>query len=377
MVDYASLEDFLDHTKESFALLTMQPTSTTGRLMRRFPGRLKALFSAEHGFFGMSAAGERAESTWHPIFNVPIHSLYGEHRKPTPEMLKGVGRMVIDLCDIGVRCYTYLATLKNTLEACAEANIPVVVLDRQVPMGDVMDGPMVKPGYTSFVAPINVPFCHGMTPGECAMWIVKTEHLKMRLGVIRLNGWSHAHHEPWPNFIPPSPAIRSWDNAVAYPLTVFTEAYPAVDCDRDGALAFRVIGAPWMNAVTIMDDLRAGLETCGIEMRHYRYTPRGGRYAGFQLNGILFSVSRPVGYYPVTAGVLILMALVQRYGEKVFVGARPEWMDKLFGSDEIRRTIRNGRLSALFQSWIDAQEDYLKTKVDLYTGRGSMRGIVI
>ncbi len=366
MVNYAELESTLEQTNEPLGLLTMQATSTTGRLARKFPGRLKALFGAEHGFFGTAAAGTKTASAWHPFFNLPIHSLYGEYRKPTPEMLKDIGRMVIDLCDIGVRCYTYLATLKNTLEACAENNIPVTVLDRQVPMGSVMDGPMREPAYASFVAPINVPFCHGMTPGECAVWIRTAEGLDLDLSVVKLDGWNHRMHDPWRNFLPPSPAIRSWDSAVAYPMTVFTEAYPAVDCDRDGPLAFRVIGAPWLDAKGVMEDLRSGMETCGIDMRPYRYSPTGGRYAGFNLNGILFSVSRPIGYYPVTAGVLLFTALLQHHGQKVAVGARPEWLDKLFGSTEIRDTLRSGNLGTLFQNWIEAQDEYVKTKVDLY-----------
>ena len=366
MINYKALVENLSATDEPFGLLTMQATSTTGRLMKVFPDRLKSLFSAEHGFFGNMGPGEDTVSAWHPYWDRPIHSLYGEHRKPTPEMLKDVGRMEIDLCDIGVRCYTFLATLKNTLEACAEQRIPVTVLDRQVPMGNILDGPMRRGSFSSFVAPINVPFCHGMTPGECAEWIRRNENLELDLDVVRLDGWNHQNHDPWPNFIPPSPAIRSWDNAVAYPMTVFTEAYPAVDCDRDGPLAFRVIGAPWMDPKVMMDDLASGLETCGVAMRPYRYMPRGGRYSGFNLNGILFSVSRPVGYYPVTASVLIFTALLKNFGTKVQVGSRPDWFDRLYGSTEVRDTIRSGDLGDLFRSWINAQDEYQKTRVNLY-----------
>lgn len=366
MVNYAGLTASLESTNEPFGLLTMQATETASRLVKAFPGRLKALFAAEHGFFGVLKAGEKAASAWHPYWNLPIHSLYGETRKPTPEMLEGLERMVIDLCDIGVRCYTYLATLKNTLEACAEASIPVTVLDRQVPMGDILDGPMRKPEYASFVAPLNIPFCHGMTPGECAVWIKEAEGLSLDLNVVRLKGWSHREHGPWPNFLPPSPSIRNWDCAVAYPMTVFTEAYPAIDCDRDGPLAFRIIGAPWMDCRPLMRELASGLETCGVTMTPYRYTPAGGKYAGFTLNGILFSVSRPVGYYPVTAGVLVLAALMQRYGDKMAALSRGEWLDKLFGSGEVREVLRGGDLGAMFQGWIDAQDDYLATRVNLY-----------
>lgn len=366
MVNYKELISGLSATDEPLGLLTMQATDTTARIAAALPGRLKALYSAEHGFFGAAAPGERTASAWHPYWDLPIHSLYGEHRKPSPEMTEGIGRVVIDLCDIGVRCYTYLATLKNMLEACAERGIPVTVLDRQVPMGSVLDGPMREPSYSSFVAPINVPFCHGMTPGECAVWIRTAEGLDLDLSVVKLEGWNHRKHDPWPNFVPPSPSIRSWDSAVLYPLTVFTEAYPAVDCDRDGSLAFRVVGAPWMDAKALMKELAPGLDTCGVEMRPYRYTPKGGPYAGFNLNGILFSVSRPIGYYPATAGVLVFAALLQRHGDKVLAGARPEWLDRLSGSTAIRDAVRGGDLGPLFQSWIDGQDEFLETKVDLY-----------
>ena len=367
MVNYKELVARLAEDDVPLGLLTMQSTSTTEIVMKTFPKRLKALFSAEHGFYGSAVAGQKTASSWHPYWNLPIHSLYGEFRKPTPEMLSGIGRMVIDLQDIGVRCYTYLATLKNTLEACAEHNIPVTVLDREVPMGNILDGPMRRPEYASFVAPLNVPFCHGMTPGECALWIKKNEKLDLDLDIVPMVDWNHRKHEPWPNFIPPSPDIRSWDCAVAYPMTIFTEAYPALDCDRDGPLAFRVIGAPWMDALGLMQDLRVGLDTCGVEMRPYRYMPRGGRYSCFNLNGILFSVSRPYGYNPVAAGALILAAIMRRHGDKVQIGSKPDHLDKLMGTETVRNAIVRDDLGDLFQSWIDAHDEFEKTRVCLYS----------
>lgn len=366
MVNYAGLLAHLSERDEPFALLTMQATSTTGRLMKAFPERFKALFSAEHGFFGIVAPGEKTGSAWHPFWDRPIHSLYGEHRKPTPEMLEGVGRMVIDLCDIAVRCYTYLATLKNTMEACGEAQIPVTVLDRQIPLGGILDGPMREDAFSSFVAPVDVPLCHSMTPGECALWMRDALSIPVDLTVIKLEKWDHRSRDPWPNFIPPSPAIRSWDSAVMYPLTVFTEAYPAVDCDRAGALAFRVVGAPWMDQKKLISDLAPGMAACGVAMRPYRYRPQSGGVNDLTLDGILFSVANPDAFYPVTAGVLLFTALVQRHGGKVLQGARPEWMDKLYGSSDIRDTLEHGSLTRLFERWIDGQDRFLESRVDLY-----------
>lgn len=365
-INYQGLEAGLAARSGTFALLTMQATSTTGRLMAAFPDRFKALFSAEHGFFGCAAAGERTASAWHPYWNRPIHSLYGEYRKPTPEMLEGIDLMVVDLCDIGVRCYTYLATLKLTLEACAETGISVMVLDRPLPLGGILDGPMLKSGFSSFVAPVDVPLCHAMTPGECALWIAREYGLQLDLEVVKALEWSHASLEPWMNFIPPSPAMRSWDSALMYPMTVFTEAYPAIDCDRGGSLAFRVVGAPWVDQRSLIRDLTPGMRSCGVAMRPYRYRAQSGTYRGMTIDGILFSVCSPEAFYPATAGVLLLAALVNRHGEKVFAGGRDEWFDKLNGTDEVRKALFADELSQLFERWIEDQDRYLESKIDLY-----------
>ena len=367
MVDYKGLVRHLESEDKPFGLLTMQASPTASLLHERFPTRLKALFSAEHGFFGSVAAGEKTTSSWHPYYNMPIHSLYGEVRRPTDEMLEGVERMVIDLRDIGVRCYTYLATLRNVIETCARKGIPVTVLDVPIPLGGILDGPMRRPDFESFVAPLNVPFCHGMTPGEAAVWICRAEGLSLDLHVVRVTEWNHRHREPWINFVAPSPAIRSWDSAALYPMLVFTEAYPAVDCDRAGTMPFRVMGAPWMDQKGLMRDLAPGLASCGVGMRPYRYVPASGSYAGCALNGIMFSVENPGAFYPVTAGTLVFTALLQRHAEKLAFGARPEWLDKLAGSTEIRDTLASGQLSTLFRGWIDGQDEYLKTRVNLYT----------
>ncbi len=366
-IGYEEFFRVLEGTTGALGLLTMQATGTAYRLARRFPGRLQALFSAEHGYFGMLAAGEKAASARHPFLGVPIHSLYGAQRKPTGEMLAGLSRMAIDLCDIGVRCYTYLATLRNMLEACAEAGLPAIVLDRPVPLGDVVDGPLVEPGQESFVAPVDVPLCHGMTPGECALWIRAAEKLDLDLQVVRLEGWSHAVCEPWANFVPPSPAIRSWDSAALYPATVFTEAYPALDCDRFGSLAFRVIGAPWLAAREALDGLEAPLAACGLEMRPYRYVGAGGAYAGQTLEGILLAVSAREKYRPVEAGVRILDWLLRRHPDEMSVGARPEWLAKLAGTPALGAALRAGGLDGLLAAWASARAGYLATRVNLYT----------
>lgn len=365
-VDYRALEIYLNDHAEPLGLVSMQTSPVANLVSELFPGRIRALFSAEHGYFGTAAAGEKTVSAWHPDYNVPIHSLYGETRSPTDEMMEGVGRVLIDLRDLGCRCYTFLATIRNVVRACAVRGIPVTVLDVPIPLGGIVDGPMRGDAYESFVAPLNVPLCHGMTPGECALWIRAQEGLKVDIDVVKASDWTHSTRDPWLNFFPPSPAIKAIDNAILYPMTVFTEAYPALDCDRAGPMAFRVIAAPWMNPRQVMGDLRRALTACGVGMRPYRYQPQSGNYQGLHLNGVMFSVLYPGAFSPVTAGVILLSLLMKTYGEKVSLGSRPEWMDKLYGSPETRRAVEACDLSPLVQSWISQHDAYRETRVDLY-----------
>lgn len=349
-----------------FGLLSQQALPTDGILYNAFGTRLAALFSAEHGWFGLAGPGEKTGGDMHPFWHIPVHSLYGETRRPTPEMLQGLERIVIDLQDIGVRCYTYMATIKNMLEAAAEAHLPVTVLDRPVPLGGILDGPMRELSFSSFVAPLNVPLCHGMTPGEYARYIVRAESLDLDLSVIKMKDWGHHVRNPWTNFTPPSPGIRSWDSAALYPATLFTEAYPALDCDRGGPLSFRILGAPWLDAAAALDALADVLPACGMGARPYRYKSSTGQYAGQSLDGMLLSVENPDAFYPVTGGVIIFAALIQRHPDALLANARPEWFDKLFGTSSVRGALRRDALSELFQGWIDAQDAYLAEKVDLY-----------
>ena len=368
MVDFELLAShLLDAGAEPFGLVSHQALATADRLRDRFGGQLAVLMSPEHGFFGAAAAGEKTADERHPDWGIPVYSLYGETRRPTPAMLEGLGRIVFDLQDLGVRCYTYLGTLKLVLEAAAEAGLPVTVVDRPLPLGGMIDGPMrPNPAFASFVAPLNVPLCHGMTPGEAATWIVRAEGLDVDLTVIPMAQWSHRCRGPWPDFVPPSPAIRSWDTAVMYPATVFSEAYPALDCDRAGALAFRVLGAPWMKGTELAEELRGPLSVCGMGVRPYRYSPASGPYAGRRLEGVLLSCEKPDAFYPVTGGVLALAAIRTHHAEELARDARPEWFDKLYGGAETRNAIEAGAFSALFESWIAGQDEYLRQRVSLY-----------
>lgn len=332
--------------------------STSAQLLRRALGRrLVALYGPEHGFFGQAGAGEQTYTRLHPDWNIPVYSLYGERRKPTREMLAGVDVMVCDLQDLGVRCYTYLATLRNMLEACAEAGVEVVVADRPIPLPKVVDGPMLDPAFASFVAPCAVPLVYGMTPAEAARWMKGALGLAVSLSTVPMEGWSRAA-AAWdgarPAYVPPSPGIKTWESAMTYAATVFSEALPGIDCGRGTNLAFRVLGAPWLKAEAFCEQV-AALGLKGVTCHPCRYVAAVAPHAGTELDGVRLTVTDPARFRPVQVSLALVRALDERYGAaRVWRhrGVRPEWFDKLYGTARVRAHMKVGApLAPLFDEW--------------------------
>lgn len=339
------------------AALTADGSSSAQLLHRALGGRLVALYGPEHGFFGQALAGESTYTCLHPDWHIPVYSLYGERRKPSVEMLSGVEVMVCDLQDLGVRCYTYLATLRNMLEACAEAGVDVLVTDRPIPLPKIVDGPMVSPAFASFVAPCALPLVYGMTPAESARWMKATLGLKVNVTAVPMEGWSRAD-AAWdgtrPAYVSPSPGIKTWECAMTYAATVFSEALPGIDCGRGTNLAFRVLGAPWLRAETFCDHV-AKLRLAGVAFHPYRYVAAVAPYAGAELDGVRLTVTDPARFCPVQTSLVVLQAFSELFGPaRVWrhKGVRPEWFDKLFGSARTRLQIKAGSpLGTIFAEW--------------------------
>lgn len=371
-VDYETLVRHLEEdATPTFGLLSSQATPTAEILGEKFKGRLDCLYSPEHGWFGTYGPGEKVpERQEHPTLKLPIRSLYCSVMRQRTDVVQERGRMVIDLPDIGVRCYTYLGTLDCVLELSCTMKKPVTVLDRPIPLGGIVDGPRRKRQYESLVAPLDVPLCHGMTQCELATYIVREKRLGMALTTIAMRDWSHSDASPWMNFAPPSPAIRSIDCAALYPATVFTEAYPSLDCDRHGALAFRVMGAPWLDALGLLDEIGDSIAKCGVGARPFRYRPAGGKYQGQELEGLLLSVEDAENFRPVSAGTYVCAALMRRHPQEFKRDSRPEWMDKLMGCQDVRLACEGAPaydLDEMIESWRIANRRFRENEaVDLY-----------
>jgi uncharacterized protein YbbC (DUF1343 family) len=205
--------------------------SSIDLLKRSSVVNLKALYGPEHGIDGVSVANEAIKSGTHQRTGLPVFSLYGEYRKPAPSMLEGIDVMVIDLQDVGVRSYTYVACMKLTMEACFENNKQVIVLDRPNPLGgNKVDGPPLEEIWESYVGPFPTPYLHGLTIGELARmakatkgWLDVEDSIRQggQLTIISMRGWNR--NMLWPDtglqWVATSPNIPDLSAVLGYPMT--------------------------------------------------------------------------------------------------------------------------------------------------------------
>ena len=208
---------------------------------------IRKIYTPEHGFRGTADAGAKVNSGKDEKTNLPIVSLYGKNKKPTPEMLQGIDIILFDLQDVGVRFYTYISTMTYVMEAAAENDIPVIVLDRPNPNGFYIDGPVLKPENQSFVGMHQVPVVYGMTIGEYA-WMVNDEGwlkngVTCDLTVITMREYHRNAIYELP--VRPSPNLPNWESVYLYPTLCFFEG-TIVSVGRGTETPFQIYGHPDM-----------------------------------------------------------------------------------------------------------------------------------
>ncbi|MGD9874528.1 MAG: exo-beta-N-acetylmuramidase NamZ domain-containing protein [Kiritimatiellia bacterium] len=331
---------------------------------------LRCIFGPEHGFTSTAMAGAAVKDGWHPEWKIPIHSLYGDTRKPTAEMLAGLDMIVVDLQDLAVRCYTYVSTLRLVMEAAAEYGLDVVVADRPVPFPNVCDGPMLDPAAESFVGMIPTPLVYGMTPAEAALFLKEQVIPNVSLYVIPMTGWRR--DAGWPIFAPwnpPSPGILAWETAMIYPSLVCCEALPALDYGRGTPNIFKIVAASWIHAGKLKKMLG---HLPGLETSVEKYTANWGRDAGTELEGLRFEVTSPENLCPAETAVRVLSAIQELHGaSKLWADpeTRPEFFDKLMGTSSVREALQAGTsASEIIAAWKTENSAFeaLRKKVKIY-----------
>ena len=209
---------------------------------------IKKVFAPEHGFRGNIDAGESIEDELDVKTKLPIISLYGKNKKPTKSQLRGINLVLFDIQDVGARFYTYISTLHYVMEACAELNIPLILLDRPNPNGHYIDGPVLENDHKSFVGMHPVPVVYGMTIGEYGQMINGEEWLKdgikSPLTVIKLKNYTHDSEYRLP--IKPSPNLPNEKSINLYPSLCFFEG-TNVSVGRGTDMQFQIYGSPFLN----------------------------------------------------------------------------------------------------------------------------------
>ena len=283
-------------------------------LLAGAPGvKLRAIFSPEHGLEGIVDANVphgRDAAT-----GLPVWSLYGATRRPSAEMLAGIDTIVFDVQDVGVRYYTYLATLVYVLEEASKRAIAVVVLDRPNPIGGrIVEGPVMDADLRSFTAPHPIPVRTGMTIGEFARMVVAERHLPVSLTVVPLGQWQRGQWFDqtglaWSN---PSPNIRTPQQALLYSGIGLLES-TNLSVGRGTETPFEVIGAPWITRADELAEALNGRGLAGIRFEPVRFTPTSSVYAGQAVGGVQFHVTDREAVRPVTVAIAVARELVERY----------------------------------------------------------------
>ena len=335
--------------------------------------RVGAIFGPQHGF--RSDLQDNMIESPHgddPARGVRVYSLYSETRIPTDEMLRGLDALVIDLQDVGTRIYTYIYTMANCLTAAAAHDLPVVVCDRPNPIGGTqVEGPMLLPGFTSFIGQYPIPMRHGMTIGELARLFNEHFGIGAKLEVVAMQGWSRDQYFdatglPW---VLPSPNLPTLDSAVVYPGTVLFE-WTNVSEGRGTTKPFELIGAPWVTPEPFCDGLnRRGLP--GVHFRPHAFEPTFQKHAKVLCGGCQVHVTDRAAFRAVETGVALIEAF-RDAGPDRFAWREPPYeyehtkapIDILYGSPALREGLAQGRTTRdLVRSWPDEVADFLALRV--------------
>jgi uncharacterized protein YbbC (DUF1343 family)/CubicO group peptidase (beta-lactamase class C family) len=304
--------------------------------------KLVALFSPEHGIRGALEQEKIVNSTDEKT-GLPIYSLYGETRRPTAEMLKGIDVLVFDIQDIGARFYTYISTMGLAMEEAARNNVSFMVLDRVNPInGQDVEGPIADADKLSFIAYHQIPIRHGMTVGELAGLFNNERGIKADLHVIKIENWKRNSwfDETGLTWINPSPNMRSLTQATLYPGVCLLE--PAnVSLGRGTGTPFEVVGAPWIDGRRLAHALN-NANLPGVRFVPVRFTPNASVHQGLECGGINIIVSDRKVFEPVLTGLEIAVQLRTLY-------------PKDFSADRIIRLLVNKNVFEAFKMGTEAR----------------------
>lgn len=343
--------------------LITNPTGMSGNLRstidllytdNRF--QLTALFGPEHGVRGDVFAGKKVADYKDPKTGVPVYSLYGETRKPTPEMLKNVDVLIFDIQDIGIRPYTYIYTMALAMEAAKEKGIPFLVLDRPNPLGGLLvEGPVLEPKFKSFIGMYPIPYIHGMTVGELAQLFNDEYGIHCDLTVIPMQGWRREmlFSQTGLIWVPTSPHLP-------HPETSFfiaaTGGFGELGTISEGVgtpLPFEICGAPWIDGNKLAQEMN-GYNLPGVFFRPLSFKTYYLRFVKQACSGVQIHITDLTQFEPMRVQIHLLTALKKLFPEYDYFkeSKRISSFNKAMGSDKIMQQIQAGKSAQeIISSW--------------------------
>jgi len=307
---------------------------------------LVALFGPEHGVRGDAHAGDHVGNQTDPVTGLPVYSLYGKTRKPTPEMLRGIDVLVYDIQDIGCRSFTYISTMGEAMAAAAENGIEFVVLDRPNPLGGrKVEGPLVQDGFFSFVSQYRIPYVYGLTCGELAM-LLNGEGMigkPCNLHVVAMEGWKRdmVYEDTGLQWIPSSPHIPQAETAFFYPASGIVGDFGYLSIGVGYTIPFQMFAAEWIDAEQFADSLNA-LKLPGVIFRPIHVKPFYSVGQGKQLHGVQVHLTKYPDAPLTDIQFYVMQEIARLYPDRAVLAnadtARFRMMDQVTGSDYVRKT---------------------------------------
>ena len=348
--------------------------STIDILFEASEVNLVALYGPEHGVRGDVYAGEKVDNSVDAATGLPVYSLYGKTRKPTPEMLKDIDVMVYDIQDVGVRSYTFISTLGLVMEACGALGIEVVVLDRPNPLGgNKIEGCYVEPGFYSFVSQYKIPYVYGLTVGELAN-LINEEGLncgqkgnqppaKCKLTVVPMEGWQRSmlYGETGLPWVLPSPNIPSADSPMYYAASgVCGELYGFMNIGIGYTLPFQLFGAAWLDPLRLKSELESyNIE--GVSFRTIWFKPFSGSLKGQLVKGLQFFFTDYEKARITEVQFHVMQAVAELYPDKKAFSVVSGYglFDKVCGTDFIRKTFSETyTVDSIKECWRKDEESF-------------------
>lgn len=351
-----------------------------------FGARLQGLFSPQHGLFS-DVQDNMLESGHfvHPLFKIPVHSLYSETRMPTEAMLEGMNTIFIDLQEVGCRAYTYVSTLILMMRACARKDIRLVVLDRPNPLGGLrLEGNVLDPAFASYIGMLPIPMRHGMTIGELALLAQKLENLEVDLEIIPMQGWHRrmGFKETGLPWVLPSPNMPDLETASVFPGTVIFEG-TSLSEGRGTTRPFELFGHPELEPFQHLARFESVFKAAGIEgctLRPTAFQPTFEKHQGRLCGAYQLHITDGASFQPWKTGQLICREMYQVLGPS-FEWRQPPFeyeyemlpIDMLNGTDRLRHWVENyGHFEELPEIEQTGMEAFLENREEVNLYRGSL-----